>query len=145
MVEPNHPSKVQPGLLVRIEISYQTESELHAFVIVPDDQADFNAGFLGESTLLAQAILGEPVGIEIPYLVGDALSVRIIEIETTNLSPSNEIASRREKKLQDVVKQIERTNAIIFASSFTGKLGDYDPEGIESWDPNTAESTSSTE
>jgi hypothetical protein len=27
------------------------------------------------------------------------------------------------------------TNATIFAPSFSGKWGDYDPQGIEKWEP----------
>ena len=130
--QPNY--TVQPGLLVRVEISYQDESEQLRFVIVPEDQADFGAGFLGESTPLAKTILGEEIGTQIPYFQGDAHSVRILSIEPTDLTPPLETAERREKKMKEAVQQVERTNAVIFASSFSGKWGDYDPEGMEAWD-----------
>lgn len=142
--QPNY--TVQLGLLVRVEISYQDENDQLAFVIVPDDQADFGAGFLGESTPLAKTILGEETGAQIPYFKGDAHSVRVLSIEPTDRTPSLETAERREKKMKEAVQQVERTNAVIFASSFSGKWGDYDPEGIEAWDkenlPNKSKSDS---
>lgn len=125
---------VQPGLLVQVEINYLEESEQLAFVIVPDDQADFAAGFLGENTPLAKALMGEKTGVEIPYFLGDARSIRILSIVPTDLSPSEDTAERREQKLRDALQQVERTNAVIFASSFSGKWGDYDPQGIEAWE-----------
>ncbi len=109
--------------MVRVEISYASEKEQLSFVIVPDDQADFSAGFLGESTPLAQAIMGEKVKAEIPYFAGDARSVQILEIEQTNITPSPEIAERREQKMRDALQQVEKTNAVIFALVFQRQVG----------------------
>jgi hypothetical protein len=134
MSETNSPLVVQPGLLVNIEITYPGEIEQLSFVIVPDDQADFSAGFLGEGTLLAQAILGEQTGPPIPYFSGDALSVKILSIEATDLSPEGNQAERRAQNMRSALDQVERTSAMIFASSFSGKWGDYDPKGIENWE-----------
>jgi hypothetical protein len=36
--------------------------------------------------------------------------------------------------MRQAVEQADRTNAMNFASSFSGKWGDYDPQGIEKWD-----------
>jgi hypothetical protein len=130
---------VQPGLSVQVEIAYhpgsEPETERLEFVIVPDELADFPAGFLGQGTPLAQAILGEPVGRTVPYFTGDALSVTILSASQTSRAPDQETAARRQERLRRALEQSDRTSAMIFASSFSGKWGDYDPQGIEKWDP----------
>lgn len=127
------PSLVKPGFLIEVEIRFSDDLDRLEFVIVSEDQADFQAGFLGESTFLAKTILGEPVGVEIPYFAGDARSVRVISIKTTDRSPDKNLASRRNETIRNAVQQSDQTNAIIFASSFSGKWGDYDPQAIDSW------------
>jgi hypothetical protein len=131
------PPTVQPGLCVQVEITYQPEAELEKerleFVIVPDELADYPAGFLGQGTPLAQAILGEPVGRVVPYFTGDALSVTILSASPTSRAPSPDTASRRQERYRQALDQSNRTDAMIFASSFSGKWGDYDPQGIEKW------------
>jgi hypothetical protein len=128
------PNTVQPGVLVQVEITYQNEQEQLELTIVPDEQADYAAGFLGAGTPLAQAILGEKVGSLIPYFVGDAISVKILSIAAAGKAPGEDIAARRQETMRQAVEQADRTNAMIFASSFSGKWGDYDPQGIEKWD-----------
>jgi hypothetical protein len=139
MKQSDTPSQtVQPGLLVQVEIAYHPGAELEKerleFVIVPDELADFNAGFLGQGTPLAQAILGEPVGSAVPYFNGDALSVTILAASPTSRVPSQETAVRRQERYRQALEQSDRTSAMIFASSFSGKWGDYDPQGIEKWE-----------
>jgi hypothetical protein len=133
------PTIVKPGLLVRIEISYEAESEQLEFVIVPDEQADFAAGFLGQGTALAKAILDEPVGSLVPYFAGDARSVRILSAEPTDKTPNEDAAARRQATLDKAVRQSDHTSAMMFASSFSGKWGDYDPQGIEEWNKTNGE------
>jgi hypothetical protein len=130
----NVPSLVQPSFLIEVEIKYADDLDRLEFVIVSDEQADFQAGFLGESTVLAKTILGEPIGLEFPYFAGDARSVRILSIKKTDLSPDRDIASRRDETIRRAVQQSDQTNAMIFASSFSGKWGDYDPQAVEGWD-----------
>jgi hypothetical protein len=130
----NEPSQVKPGYLIEVEIGFSDDLVRLKFVIVSDDLADFQAGFLGESTVLAKTLLGEPVGVEIPYFAGDAKSVRVISIKTTDLSPDQNSTARRDATIRRAVQQSDQTNAMIFASSFSGKWGDYDPQAIESWD-----------
>ena len=138
MSPPDTPITVQPGLQVQVEIAYtpgaEIEKERLEIVIVPDELADFPAGFLGQGTPLAQAILGEPLGRVVSYFTGDALSVTILSITTTSKIPNPETALRRQERYRQALEQSDRTNAMIFASSFSGKWGDYDPQGIEKWD-----------
>jgi hypothetical protein len=138
MSVPETPLLVQSGLSVQVEITYtpgsDPEKERLEFVIVPDEQADFKAGFLGQGTPLAQAILGEPVGRVVPYFTGDALSVTILSAVPTSKAPRQDTAARRQEAYRQAVEQSDRTNAMIFASSFSGKWGDYDPGGVEKWE-----------
>lgn len=125
---------VQPWMLVEVEMAYEQGVERLKFVIVPDELADFNAGFLGEGTPLARSILGERVGVQVPYFIGDARTVQILRVSPTELKPDEDTAVRRQEKIKRAVEDSERTSVMIFASSFSGKWGDYDPQGIESWE-----------
>jgi hypothetical protein len=135
------PLSVEPGRLVRVEVFYATSTEQITLVIVPDEQADFAAGFLGAGTPLAQAILGEKAGTKVPYFSGDAMGVQILSVEKTDLSPDEDAALRRERKLRQAVEQSERTSAMMFASSFSGKWGDYDPEAVDQEENDSPSST----
>ena len=120
---------------VEIELVYRSgETEKLAFDIVPDQQADFSSGFLGESTPLAQSILDNPVGETVPYLTEDILAVRILSVGAIASTPTDEAAARRAESIRKAEQASARTSAMIFASSFSGKWGDYDPGGIEKWE-----------
>lgn len=131
---PGKSQSVQVGSHVQVELLYQAGVDQLEFDIVPDQQADFAHGFLGEGTPLAQALMGKFAGEAIPYQVGDAHLVRIIAVSTGNKEEAEKVAARRQETMRKALEQTERTNAIIFASSYSGKWGDYDPGGIESWD-----------
>ena len=101
--------------------------------IVSDRSADFKAGFLGESTPLARTILDQPAGRTVQYRVGDLQTVRILSVSPSQAQADENAAARRQEAIQRAVAESDRTNAILFASSFSGKWGDYDPQGIEQW------------
>ena len=101
--------------------------------IVSDRSADFKAGFLGESTPLARTILDQPAGRTVQYRVGDLQTVRILSVSPSQAQADENAAARRQEAIQKAVAESDRTNAILFASSFSGKWGDYDPQGIEQW------------
>ena len=62
------------GTHVEVELIDEAgESERLVFDLVPDKQADFANGFLGESTPLAQAILGQTRRECGAYRVGDVV------------------------------------------------------------------------
>ncbi len=127
-------STVKLYTFVQVELVCETGVERLEFDIVPDDQADFPRGFLGENTPLAQAILSQPAGKEVPYRQGDALAVKILSVRDSTSLPGEDIAARRQETVRRAVEQSDRTNAMIFASSFSGKWGDYDPQGIAGWE-----------
>lgn len=132
--------KVKPGMHVEIELVDRSgEGERMTFDLVPDSAADFARGFLGESTPLAKAILGALPGSVIPYHMEDIQAVRIHVVTPTTAGPLEDAAARRKETLEKALQDAERTNAMIFASSFSGKWGDYDPDGIEKWKEDDAD------
>ena len=93
---PDEP-RAQLGCLVEIELlSRSGEREHLKFDLVSDQQADYQAGFLGVSTPLAQAILGEKIGVTIPYFTDELMAVEILSIRESRRSPDTNPASRRE-------------------------------------------------
>ncbi len=121
---------VSVGSHVEIELVYLGGSDILAFDIVLDEQADFARGYLGAGTPLARAILGRPALSMIPYSVGDATEIRIRQISSAASPPPADVQERRQAVIRAAIDYSDRTNALIFASSFTGKWGDYDPTGF---------------
>jgi hypothetical protein len=119
------------GTHVILELIIESgETEQLEFDLVADRSADFARGFLGESTPLAQAILGQPAGRPLLYQTADIRAVRILAITPSQAAPEDADA-RRQETLRKAVRQSDTTNAILFASSFSGKWGDYDPTGLD--------------
>lgn len=118
---------VSVGKHVEIQLVHANGVDELAFDIVTDDQADFARGYLGEGTPLAQAILGHSAGSTLPYNAGDTTEVRIIQVGPAASPPPGDVQARRDAVIRRAIDQSDRTNAMIFASSFSGKWGDYDP------------------
>ena len=134
-------SSTNPGLTAQIGTHVVVEliaasgaSERVEFDIVPDPLADFASGFLGEGTPLAKAIWRKPAGAGLPYRQGDIVRLRVLSVTASQATPTAESAQQREAAARKAIADVERTNAILFASSFSGKWGNYDPEGIEHWE-----------
>ncbi len=101
--------------------------------IVKAHSADLALGFLGANTPLAKALRGHTAGSIVPYTMGDIRCVRIVSVTPSQVLAPNDAQERREAVLQKALNDAERTNAEIFASSFSGKWGDYDPQGMAGW------------
>lgn len=118
------------GTHVEIELILEDGLERLAFDLVDDASADFASGFLGLGTPLAQAIYRQPARSLVPYHLGDARAVRILSVTPSSAAPPEDRVQRRQETIQKAIDQSDRTNAMIFASSFSGKWGDYDPTGF---------------
>lgn len=128
-------SLVQLGSHVLVELLDSAgETQQLEFDLVPDASADFSRGYLGASTPLAQAILGQPAGAVLPYRQADILQVKILSLAPPASLPLADLAQQREEAARKALQQVQQTSAMIFASSFSGKWGDYDPEGITHWE-----------
>ena len=126
---------VKVGTFVELVlIDRNGNSETMAVHLVDDKAADFAAGYLGTGTPLGRTILGQPVGKTLSYPIGDLNAVRIQSVSISAAKPEENSSERREEVIRKAVEESDRTNAILFASSFSGKWGDYDPEGIEKWE-----------
>jgi len=101
------------------------------FEIVADRAADFEQGLLGESTPLARAILGHAVGKTLPYEHGDIRTVRIISVTPSESTPAVDAAEQRRLRIEEALHEVERTNADMFASSFSGKWGNYNTDEFQ--------------
>ncbi|MFZ2358478.1 MAG: GreA/GreB family elongation factor [Anaerolineae bacterium] len=122
------------GVHVELElIDEQGNREPLALDIVKAQSADLAQGFLGANTPLAKAIRGQLTGSEVTYTMGDIRRVRILRVTPSQTVAPADAQERREAVLQKALSDAERTNAEIFASSFSGKWGDYDPQGIAGW------------
>ncbi len=113
-----------------IDLIMVEETERLEFDIVADSQADYSHGFLGEGTPLAQAILGRSAHSIIPYKVDDSREIHILSVAFSQTAPPAGAQKRHEDVVRKALEQSDRTNAMIFASSFSGKWGDYDPTGF---------------
>jgi Transcription elongation factor, GreA/GreB, C-term len=100
-------------------------------VIVPSEAADFPYGYLGVNTPLAQALVGERVGAIIPYLKDDIYSIEVVSVIKSEIIPPMDAEKKRQASLKKAIREVQDTNAITFASSFSGKWGDYDPDSIQ--------------
>lgn len=119
-----------PGMHVVIVFLLDAGEERLEFDIVADEQADFARGFLGAGTPLARAVTGHSAGEEIAYAQEDVQGVQILEVRPADSKPPQDVKARRQEVLRKAVEASDRTNAVIFASSFSGKWGDYDPTGF---------------
>jgi hypothetical protein len=106
------------------------EIERLRLVVVPDDKADFPAGYLGAGTPLAAAILGKQAGQTVPYSRGDLAEIRIVEIEPFAVSEAPDAASARQAVLQKAVAKSDLQDTLRLALAVNVKWGDYDPDGL---------------
>jgi hypothetical protein len=118
------------GMRVTLELKSSSGIERMELEIVPDQFADIRLGYLGVGTLLAKSILGHKAGDTFASLADDAEEIRLLNVVPSHQPPNQKIAERREQVLRKAVDQSDHTNAVIFASSFSGKWGDYDPNSI---------------
>ena len=105
--------------------------EALSFDIVPDKLADFKNGFLGEKTPLAQAISGHFAGERLPYQVDEIIEIHILNVQRSQVKPDKGIEARRQAAMQKAVNQSDLTSTVLFASSYNGKWGDYDPSRLD--------------
>jgi hypothetical protein len=138
----SHPTTPKVKLYTHVEVEMidaSGESERLSFDIVPDEQADFYSGLLGEGTPLAQAILGQVAGGQARIQAGENCLVRILAVSPIEGNEAGEAAARRKAAAAEALKQAERTNAMIFASTVEGKWGEYDADGMmENWDKSSS-------
>jgi hypothetical protein len=127
--------KIRTGMQVEIElVDLDGKGEHQEFIIVPDKLADYTHHLLGVGTPLAKALIGRTVDEEVPYRFDDIVRVRILAVRPVVSENAYEAASQREAEYRQALADFEKRNAATFAASFSGKWGDYDPDGVEKWE-----------
>lgn len=127
------PRQVAMGTHVEVELVDETGAREHlTFEVVPDEEADFSAGFLGIGTPLAQAILGHKAGEVVSYKVGDIREVRILAAAPGVRAPADDAGASRQAIIRKAVSKSELAESVRFALTVDQKWGDTDPEGIAS-------------
>lgn len=129
--------RAQIGLGSYVEIDLidaQGNAERMAFALVPAKQADLSRGLLSADAPLGKAVRGKFVGALVPYPMGDIRQIRIVRVALAQSVAVEDAETRRAAVLERARSDAERTNAQMFASSFSGKWGDYDPDGVDRWD-----------
>lgn len=125
------------GLGTRVEVELidsQGQAEPMSIDIVPAKAADLDQGLIGANTPLAKAIRGKTAGSTVTYGLGDIHSIRIVRVTPSEVVVSADAAERRQAVLNKALADAERTNAEIFAASFSGKWGDYNLDDAAEWD-----------
>lgn len=120
-------------------IDEQGGREQLALDVVADDNADFDGGLLGIGTPLGKAIAGRRAGSVVPYIRGDLRQVEIVSVRPADRPAAGGAAERRQANLDRAAQEIAKTDAQIFASTYEGKWGGYDPDGMEHWEPDQPE------
>jgi hypothetical protein len=125
-------SIVQLGCHVEIELVFRTgKRENLGFDLVPDWQADYQNGFVGMSAPIADAIIGERCGYLIPFFTEEFQAIQILSIKKSNRKPEGNIPVSRKASIQEILKQIEFRDAVLFASSTDTKWGSYDADSLD--------------
>lgn len=128
---------MQIGLGTHVEVDLIDEAgnaERMAFDLVPAKQADMGRGLLSAEAPLGKAVRGKFVDALIPYQMGDIRQIRIVSVGPREIASGIDAETRRADVLRKALDDAERTNAQIFAASYSGKWGDYDPDGVDGWD-----------
>ena len=147
MSENTNELRVQPGYCVAIKLLYRSgKSEHMEFDLVPDEQSDYQAGFIGVSTPFSKAILGEKAGITVPYFTDELMAIEILSIRESTRTAAD-TAVQRDSAVKSAKDQIEFTNAVLFAASVDTKWGSYDADGLdyEKWKSRKAKNAASDE
>ncbi len=123
--------EIGTGTRVQVElISKNKTREKLQMVLVTDEQADFDKGFLSGSTPLAKTLMGHHAGETLEYKHGDIVELKIVSVEAGNALAQADTAEQRGETLRRARDKAELSNLVSFALTFDSKWGDYDPEQI---------------
>ena len=125
------PAQVGIGAQVTVElIDARGNRDAMTVRLVGEGAGDLAQDLLGADTPLGRAIRAKFEGDEIDYAMGDVRRVRIAQVTPGQAAEAKTIAdqaqARRDAVLTKARSAAERTNAEMFAASFSGKWGDYD-------------------
>lgn len=118
---------VEFGSRVEVElIDERGQRESLSFTIVHEAAADMDRDLISEQAPLARSILAKAVGQVVPYRMGDVRAVHIVSARRAPIDAPADAHQRRQAVQKNAREKAERTNAEMFAASFSGKWGDYE-------------------
>ncbi len=79
---------------------------------------------------MGKAIRGKYTGDVVKYVQGDIRQLRILSVTPPQSKAPDDATARRQAILDEALRKAERTNTEMFASSYDGKWGDYNTEGM---------------
>lgn len=121
---------VEVGMHVEVELVAEDGSvEPMSFDVVAEGAAAFEEGLLAVTAPLVRALRGKPAGVAVDCSMGDICSVRIVRVQPSG-ETSSQAAERARAAVDEALHKVERTNAEIFAATFTSKWGGYDAESM---------------
>lgn len=120
------------GTRVRVELIAKNKKrgEKLEFVIVAEGSADFDKGFVGANTPLAQTLLGHTAKEILDYPRGDIKQVKIISVEANESASGVDVTEQHAQMLKRARDKAELADMVSFALTFDSKWGDYDPTTI---------------
>lgn len=124
-------SAVALGAQVEVELVDNAGGrERLTFTLVPDNAADFTHGLLGENTPLAKAIWGRPAGSVVPYRAGDMKEAKVLTV-TPGTADATDLSERRAATRENMLRDADKTDTLIFSTAAGSKWGDYDAGKLE--------------
>ena len=125
------PTQVGIGAQVTLELfDDRGNRDAMTLRLVAEGAGDLAQDLLGADTPLGRTIRAKYEGDEVAYVMGDVRQVRIVTVTPGTPSTAQTVAeesqARRDEVLRVARSAAERTNAEMFAASFSGKWGDYE-------------------
>ena len=125
-------AQVGIGCHIAVElVAVDGKRENLEFDLVQERAADFKHGLLSTESPLGVAVRGKFEGDDIDYRMGDICLVHITSVGPAQQDADLDAQARRQEILDEARRKAERTNADMFASSFSGKWGDYNTEDMD--------------
>ncbi len=78
-----------------------------------------------------RALRGKFAGALVDYRMGDICRVAVVEVGPAQTQAPPDAAACRQAMLDEALRKAERTSADMFASSFSGKWGDYNTDDMD--------------
>lgn len=125
------PAQVGIGTEVTVElVDASGNRDAMTVRLVAEGAGDLGQNLLGADTPLGRAIRAKYEGDEVDYRMGDVRRVRIVAVTpgkaASALAAADATQARRQAILDKARSDAARTNAEMFAASFSGKWGDYE-------------------
>src|SRR5436305_1004171 len=107
--------EITVGTRVQVElISKNRTREKLQLVLVADEQANFDKGFLSTSTPLAKTLLGHSAGETLDYKHGDIVQLKIVSVEAGDALAQADTAEQRGETLRRARDKAELSNLVSF-------------------------------